>query len=546
MQKDPAGIADAAAAWLQTHLHCLQDLLAGNEKQVFRRLKATNEILLLELNISPQPDPAIVSALLQALANANQGRRLQRHFWQHLDLDILARSCMGVMQEFGCLPLDDPLQAAILTWLDICYKERFPWRNLETEFIGRKFHQLPGSLQEMPLNGEFLGARLPRGMNDEYGLTHALFYSSDFGQQDPALAVDRAALAARIESLCAQSLLCNNLDLLAEHLLTLRHLGLEKAELAHWYAEQICARSVQDEAGRVYWLGPFNMQAVLEKEGFAQDEWAFLENYHVTFLLRHFLQGLRGAPRQRYCAPAGFGLAPQPAVPQPDGVLADLMRGQGDDQALHALLQREASATPALLAWWQALRLRQAQGAALPSLPQSLSYLRELQDLPLQYARPERLLLQILLQTVVCVYDGGRMPAESLATLEQSYLQCSAGMPTRDGKVLLLPAARLLLAAQAVADCNGEKLSPVQQIGVQGVLSMALRQRDLCAIVLALVLHAWRATPPCAQDRQLAHALFMASLQLLPAAPAAEPVPPALHWIELGLHLVQTWPASAS
>lgn len=73
--------------------------------------------------------------------------------------------------------------------------------------------------------------RGPRNTNDRgeaYGLTHDIFFATDFGRRELSPAVDKTAFAARIEALAPAY--ADDTDILAELLMCARILG-------HWSAD---------------------------------------------------------------------------------------------------------------------------------------------------------------------------------------------------------------------------------------------------------------------------------------------------------------------
>lgn len=483
-------LAARAEQWLLAGIAQIGPIVGPNEKKTFRKLKATVELLLLELHAGPHPSPAIISALRDALARANVDGALLRHLWDHPELDALSRCCMGLMVELGLLPEDAPLMRATCGYLDRCYRERFPFRSLETSYLSRKFKQSPGEPPDLLQEGTFLGHLFPRTLTDEYGLTHALFYATDFGRNPGAFASQGAALPARIEKLCAESLTLNNIDVLSEHLLCLRYLGREKTSLALWYAQQICERV--EEGG--YWRGPASLAATLEKEELEPTTFEFFENYHTTLLVRVFLRGLLLQP------PDDKWEAATPAPPMSEGVLprtvlSRAMRGEaGEEAELAALLGHAASAHLCLMAYLQMLRLRALRGAEPLEHAQIDKLLRRLASADPGKRSPRICLIQALARSILGIREG-KLNDDGDALLhevEQGYRRVTAGMPSRDGDKarVLRSAADYLCAAAAICAPRGRRLPPLLQVGAQALLSRALRTRDLGALCHAIWAHA--------------------------------------------------------
>lgn len=272
-------------AWLVSGVRRMGAIVDGDDRRTLRKLKALVELLFWESHVVSKPSLALLRVLRAKLTA--ESAQLLHFFWHHLETDTLARVCLGMMSDLGVIAKDHPVRRATLFELSRTYHEQLPFRALDAAHSTWKFQV--GSIFRSTFNARhrFEGHLVPRTLDDEYALTHTIFYLTDFGRNPEALKAKAQKVGQRLKLLAAEAHTSGNLDILAEHLLCLRFIGRIEPMESTWYSQEL----IRQRIGYSYWQGPLQLKRKLLSEGFGSEQLQFFENYHTTLLIRDVLLG---------------------------------------------------------------------------------------------------------------------------------------------------------------------------------------------------------------------------------------------------------------
>lgn len=498
--------ASRAEQWLFDGIQHIGDIFDNDNKKTLRKIKAVVELLFWEMHVVAHPSQRIINELRKILETSNASGKLIEYFWRHLETDTLARVCIGLMAQLDLIPKNDPMATTTLCFLDWTYHEMLPFRNLDVEHARYKFSKIQNQHIASQSPVQFYGHLPPRILSDEYALTHTIFYLTDFGKNTEIFFPFRADLVIRLESLSAEALLTNNLDILAEHLLALRHLDAEDQTSAIWYASEVCARIERDG----YWRGPLDLRSQLRKEGFTKNMQIFFENYHTTLLLRDFLLGL-SCPSTSTAAPVSHLCKQVPAkstthdtnngCSKPSKPVVDLETfkkilscSSFNETKLIEQLTHAGCIQIFLMAYLRMLKKRGSLEIGLPKNPRIAITIDQLARGRMRYRNANFLLTQMISRCIVELPHGSLSNRDwqnhrrRLDSIEKSYLLIINSNPVDDESrtTLLTKATELICSAAAL--CAHIKLDPPMflRIGIQGAIHQAIRYRDIVNMCYAL------------------------------------------------------------
>lgn len=168
-------------------------------------------------------------------------------------------------------------------------KERIPFRDLDLRYV---YWKITGDVKAKDSMYDFASRGCLRELaspslvsyDDDYAITHTIFYLTDFGA-DPwpvrAGIAQREAVDGILEALRIYPKNQKNLDLRGEFLLSRRYL---RTEFSVVRTELQSIAAAQNAEG--WWDGPVDLSAKLREEEIPANYWKFMLNYHTTLVCR--------------------------------------------------------------------------------------------------------------------------------------------------------------------------------------------------------------------------------------------------------------------
>jgi len=277
---------EQSATWLSQGIaRHLSTELDSHPRRSFRKLKAICELSFLEFLGSSAPHPLLRAALDPVLSRLGASRELVFLYACNLDHANLFLPLFVVLAETGRLATQHALDCDTLARRSILSsKERLPFRWADLLHAISWWEGDPAwhdrCVDALSVGCLRPGANLLRvSTSDDYSVTHAIFYGTDFGRRRwPSSLAEPLQIEAILHGLEIDALADRNWDILAEVALAYGYLGQRDDR------QRLFQILVAQQANDGSWESPASMDAVLARDGFETTEHRFFERYHTTLL----------------------------------------------------------------------------------------------------------------------------------------------------------------------------------------------------------------------------------------------------------------------